>query len=163
MAKDRQRKSSKQLMLYSDTPPLAEILESDEYSKLRDDAEKLLTRLEDTDTEGVVTSARTLLETCCKHILETLSIPFIDGDDLPRLHKKVANALNLHPSQHAEEMLKGMMGSCCNVVSCLASLRNSHSDAHGRKPGHVPLDHGHLESGYEQPDHRPGRQPEHLP
>lgn len=140
-----QHEGSNQLPLFSDTPPLAEVLEGDGYAKLRDDAEKLQKRLVDTDTEGVVTSARSLLETCCKHILETLSIPFSDGDRLTSLHKKVAHALNLHPSQHAEEQLRGMMSGCANIVSCLAPLRNSHSDAHGKKPGHVPLDHGQAE------------------
>lgn len=134
-----------QQMLFSDTPPLGEVLKSESYALLRNDAEKLQARLEGTDSEGIVTSARTLLETCCKHILGQLAISYSTKEDLPQLHKKVANALELHQDQHADEQLKQMIRGGNMVVNSLASLRNSHSDAHGKKIGHLPLNHTQAE------------------
>jgi Abortive infection C-terminus len=145
MSGSKQRQGFKQLMLFSDTPSLDDILHGDDYVKLRVDAEKLQERLKNNDTEGAVTSARSLLETCCKHILEKLSISYSNGDDLKQLHKKTANALDLHPDQHAEDQLKQMMRGCNGIVNSLAALRNSHSDAHGKRPGHIPLDHSQAE------------------
>ena len=90
------------------------------------------------DPEGAITVARTLLETVCKRVLDDLSIPYDDKDDLPKLYGNVAKALNLAPSQHAEEAIKAILGGAMNVVNGIGTLRNKLSDAHGRG-GKVPV------------------------
>lgn len=85
-----------------------------------------------TDPDGAITSARTLIETVCKHILDEMKIDYDDSADLPRLYKETAKALNLAPSQHTEEIFKQILGGCTAVIEGLGSLRNRLSDAHGR-------------------------------
>jgi hypothetical protein len=84
------------------------------------------------DPEGAITSARTLIESVCKHILDSSDSPYDDGADLPKLYKLTAEALNLAPSQHTEAVFKQILGGCTAVAEGLGSLRNRLSDAHGK-------------------------------
>lgn len=84
------------------------------------------------DPEGAITSARTLIESVCKHILDSSGISYDDGADLPKLYKLTAEVLNLAPSQHTEAVFKQILGGCTAVVEGLGSLRNRLSDAHGK-------------------------------
>ncbi len=90
-----------------------------------------------TDPEGAVTMARTLLETVCKHVLDKGEIAYADDCDLPKLYRLVAERLNLAPSQHTDQILKRIFGSCSSVVEGLGALRNRVSDAHGPGKFHV--------------------------
>ena len=56
-----------------------------------------------TDPEGAITSARTLLETVCKRVLDETGTAYSDKDDLPALYKVVATKLNIAPSQHTQD------------------------------------------------------------
>lgn len=86
--------------------------------------------------EAAITSARTLLESVCKHILDDAGEPYEDSYDLPKLYRLTAKQLNLAPSQHTEQVFKQILGGCQTVVEGLGSIRNRLSDAHGkgRKP-----------------------------
>jgi hypothetical protein len=85
-----------------------------------------------TDAEGAITSARTLLEAVCKHILDKEQIPYDDKDDLPKLYRKTSEKLKIAPSQHTEEVFKQILGGCAAAVEGLGTLRNRLSDAHGK-------------------------------
>ncbi len=84
------------------------------------------------DPEGAITSARTLIETVCKHILDDMGVRYDDAADLPKLYKETAKTLNLAPSQHTEEVFKQILGGCTAVIEGLGTLRNRLSDAHGK-------------------------------
>ncbi|MFK5997098.1 MAG: abortive infection family protein [Rhodobacterales bacterium] len=88
------------------------------------------------DPQGAITSARTLLEEVCKHILEENSKQNLEKWDLPRLYSETSKLLNLAPSQYTEEVFKRILGGCQTVVENLGGLRNKIGDAHaqGRKP-----------------------------
>jgi hypothetical protein len=85
-----------------------------------------------TDPEGAITSARTLLETVCKHVLDETRGTYTDKDDLPALYRAVSTTLNIAPSQHTEEAFKRILGGATSVVEGLGSLRNKIGDAHGK-------------------------------
>jgi hypothetical protein len=86
----------------------------------------------DTDPEGAITAARTLLESVCKHILDDANISYDEGIELPKLYKLTAKQLRLAPEQHSEGVFKQILGGCASVVDGLGALRNRLSDAHGR-------------------------------
>jgi hypothetical protein len=86
----------------------------------------------ESDPEGAITLARTLLETVCKHILDERGVTYANDCDLPALYKLVARSLNLAPSQHSETIFKQILGGCTAVVEGLGALRNRLSDAHGQ-------------------------------
>jgi hypothetical protein len=86
------------------------------------------------DPAGAITAARTLLESVCKTILDDLPTDpsdLYESDDLPKLYARVAERLNLAPSQHTEDALKKILGGSMTVVNGLANLRNRASDSHG--------------------------------
>lgn len=107
--------------------------------------QKALERRND-DPEGAITSARTLLEAVCKHILDEDSISYDDKDDIPKLYGRVAKHLNLSPSQHTEKLFKQILGGAHAVVEGLGALRNKLSDAHarGKKAAHPAPRHAEL-------------------
>jgi hypothetical protein len=91
---------------------------------------KALARLQD-DPEAAITSARTLIETVCKYILDSSHEEYDDGVDLPVLYKAAAARLKLSPEQHHEQIFKQILSGCHTVVTGLGSLRNKLGDAHG--------------------------------
>ncbi|URQ75407.1 MAG: abortive infection family protein [Candidatus Ochrobactrum gambitense] len=91
-----------------------------------------------TDPEGAITIARTLLETVTKRILDETGQPYSEKDDLPKLYSNAARALNLAPDQHTEEPIKAILGGAMNLVNGIGTLRNRLSDAHGRG-GRLPV------------------------
>jgi hypothetical protein len=85
------------------------------------------------DPEGAITSARTMLESVCKHILDDLAIGYSEKSaDIGDLYKLTSRALSLSPDQHSEEVFKQILGGCASVVNGLGSLRNRLGDAHGK-------------------------------
>jgi len=74
------------------------------------------------DPEGAITSARTLLEATCKHILEDRGVDYDEKDDLPKLYRKTAESLNLAPSQHTAD-----------GVPFLSGVRNARREACARR------------------------------
>ncbi len=116
--------------------PVSAVLEQFDAAHVNSVWRKALER-RTTDPEGAITTARTLVETVCKHILEDLEVPYDDSADLPKLYKATAEALNLAPSQHTQQIFKQVLGGCTAVVEGLGSLRNRLSDAHGK--GRAPV------------------------
>jgi hypothetical protein len=105
--------------------------------------EKTIERLKD-DPEGAVTSARTLVENVCLHILATLRKPGPAYGDLPALYKAVADALCLAPEKDDEPALRQVLGSCSGLIQGIATLRNQFGDAHGRLGSDIQRRFAHL-------------------
>jgi len=107
--------------------------------------EKALARRH-TDPDGAITTARTLLETVCKRILDDAGEAYSDKDDLPALYRAVALKLQVAPSQHTEDAFKRILGGATSVVEGLGSLRNKIGDAHGQggKPVRPTARHAQL-------------------
>lgn len=79
----------------------------------------------DSDPEGAITSARTLLESVLKNILIQLDIEFRDDMDLNSLYK-------LSPNEQKEQVFKQILVGCSSIVTGLSSLRNNFGDSHGK-------------------------------
>lgn len=86
----------------------------------------------DTDPDGAITIAKSLVESVLKHILDERKITYSKDADLPDLYKSVAAELNLSASQHTEDLFRQILGSCAGVVTGLSRLRNTMGDAHGK-------------------------------
>lgn len=95
--------------------------------------QKALTR-RSADPEGAITTARTLLEAVCKHILEEGGVSWRPGEPLPKLYGKTAKLLNLTPDTHSAEAIQTILTACSDLVGGLGNLRNSFSDAHAPEP-----------------------------
>jgi len=91
-----------------------------------------------TDPDGAITSARTLLETVCKHILDDMNVSYNNKNiEMSELYKFVAKELKLSSDQYSENIFKQILGGCSAVVNGLGTLRNRLGDAHGKNKAAV--------------------------
>lgn len=90
-----------------------------------------------TDPDGAMTMARTLLESICKHILDTYGIAYAVDSPLTELYRDTAKQLNISQDQHDEQIFKRILGGCSGVVDGIQRLRGKHGDAHGKGRGHT--------------------------
>ena len=125
------------------TSPLEEIIVFDE-AHIHDQWQKALDRKQ-TEPEGAITLARTLIESILKHILDEQNIAYNDGADLPELYKEVAKSLNLAPENHQEQIFKQILGGSSSIVSGLGALRNKLGDAHGKSKKSIKPSERHSE------------------
>jgi len=112
-------------------PAISEALSKVDSEHIREAWQKALER-RDSDPGGAITSARTLIEAVCKHVLDEESVEYEDDWQLPQLYSAVAKTLKLSPAQHSEDIFKQILGGCHSVINGLASIRNRFSDAHGK-------------------------------
>lgn len=87
------------------------------------------------DPSGAITSARSLLESVCMHILDRRGKPYDKDGDLQKLYRATSRALTLSPDQQAEDVFRQVLGGCATVAIGLAGMRNQFSDAHGQGQG----------------------------
>lgn len=133
--------------VYAGFAPLLDHLEGSSSAPLDAETSKILSSFDaegvhriwqralerrNTDPEGAITSARTLLEAVCKSILDQGNRAYSDSDDLPKLYKAASELLRLAPCQHTEEAVRSILGGCHTVVQGLGTLRNRMGDAHGQ-------------------------------
>lgn len=85
----------------------------------------------DTDPAAAITSARSLLESVCKHILEELGVAYTKDTSAGELYVSCAKQLAVHPSSTSERALKQFFQSCVATSYSLDALRNTFGDAHG--------------------------------
>lgn len=125
--------------------PISKVLQRFDSHSIQIVWSKALDRRQ-SDPEGAITAARTLLETVCKHILDERNVGYGEKTDLPKLYHLVSEELNLSPSQHTEEVFKQILGGCSSVVNGLGALRNKLGDAHGqgKKPIRPATRHAEL-------------------
>ncbi len=93
--------------------------------------QKALARRE-TDPEGAITAARTMLETVCKHVLDSQGLRYNDSGDLQSLYTAAAKSLDLAPTAATESALRHILSGCITVVNGMSALRNKSGDAHGK-------------------------------
>lgn len=98
-----------------------------------------------TDPEGAITAARTLVESVCKFILDQMSVSYSGDADLPKLYHATSENLQLAPNQQADKIFRQILGNTQAVVSGLAYLRNELGDAHGKSANAYQPDVIHAE------------------
>lgn len=101
---------------------------------LQEQQSKSETKLANGDPDGAITNARTLLEGMLLEIWKGLSNNGLDDydGDVTRLYKRVVPLLNLGAGKDrkVEASLRQVLGGLSGVVSGIAGMRNSMSDAH---------------------------------
>lgn len=111
---------------------LLESLASCESLQIREIWQKAVSRFPH-DPAGVITAARSLVETTCKYVLEEF------GDDarnqvldLPKLYRRAATHIHRDPCADVEEPLRRILQAGATLVDGLSQLRNQLGDAHGK-------------------------------
>ena len=118
--------------LFSESTVLvsSELSKSD-FDSLEKQWKKAYTRCE-SDPEGAITAARSLLESTLKTILDILKVEYSDKYDLPKLYNLIKKPLKLDKEDIELTHARKALGSCTNLVHFLSEVRNDLGDAHGK-------------------------------
>lgn len=105
---------------------------------VRENFRKMIERA-DSDPSGCITSARGLLESTLKYILNQSGIEVEKNPDIGKLLNKVKQVLFPNFPKETEE-IKKIIGSLSLVVDKIKLIRDSYGDAHGHLDGDGSLD-----------------------
>jgi hypothetical protein len=100
------------------------------------------------DPALAIGTAKELVETCCKTILEARSIPFGRSADIPELTKLAVKALELTPDDIPEkskavEIIRRLLSNLATITQGVAELRNYYGTGHGKAAGAKGLSSRH--------------------
>jgi integrase len=94
---------------------------------------------------AAITSARSLLESTCKHVLELAHVAYSHSWDLNQLYRATAKELQLSPTAGTHDGFRRLFGACTSIVEGIGSLRNDLSDAHGPGRDRAKVESRHAE------------------
>lgn len=72
---------------------------------------ELMVSMQATNPTNAIGTAKELIESCCKTILDEMGIPWSKTDDVPQLTNKTLDALNLFRCWGSEELRGSVSGS----------------------------------------------------
>jgi 23S rRNA pseudoU1915 N3-methylase RlmH len=89
------------------------------------------------DPALAIGTAKELLETCCKTILEERNVTIESNWDIPALTKQTAKVLKLLPDDipdkaRGKDTIKRLLSNLGTIGQCLAELRNIYGTGHGK-------------------------------
>lgn len=92
------------------------------------------------DPALAIGTAKELVETVCKTILEARGIAFPKAAEMPELVKATTKALELTPDDvpdkaKAADIIKRLLNNLGSITQGIAELRNQHGTGHGKKAG----------------------------
>jgi len=99
-----------------------------------------ITRMEtavNQDPELAIGTAKELVETCCKSILNECNVSFSKSDDLQKLVKNTVKHLELTPADipdraKASDTIKRLLSNLATITQGVAQLRNHYGTGHGK-------------------------------
>lgn len=102
-----------------------------------------ITRMEaavSNDPSLAIGTAKEIVESCCKTILEARNIVFSSSADLPELVKLTVKELELTPSDianqaKAAETIKRLLSNLATITQGIVELRNQYGTGHGKAAG----------------------------
>ncbi|MDO8260318.1 MAG: abortive infection family protein [Candidatus Magasanikbacteria bacterium] len=84
------------------------------------------------DPEGAITSAKSMVETVCKHILDVHKETYTEYDDIKSLYKNTSKVLKIDTNPKINQTLLKIFSGCTSTITGIAELRNQVGDAHGK-------------------------------
>jgi hypothetical protein len=92
------------------------------------------------DPDLAIGTAKELIETCCKTILNERGVEFPKGADLPQLVKLTSKELQLTPDDipdqaKAAETIKRLLSNLATITQGVSELRNQYGTGHGKHSG----------------------------
>ena len=102
----------------------------------------------DGDPALAIGTAKELIETCCKHIADSLALAIPPNADMQELVKATLKGLQLVPEgisdeKKGAEAIRRILGNFAQVTQGLAELRNLYGSGHGRNSSHRGLQPRH--------------------
>lgn len=123
-------------------------------SEYLDEQRKLLWEKVVSHPTASIGTAKDLIESCCKTILEQRNVDYLKTDGLSKLVDKTQSVLAINPREVDARIpdanaVKALLGSLASVAHYLAELRNTYGTGHGKSASYTGLSerHARLASG----------------
>jgi len=85
-----------------------------------------------TNPDGAITAACTMVETVCKHILGDMEETLPADQSIQPLYRAVAKKLSLDPTDQAEAEMRKLCGGLATATQNIGAVRTKMGDAHGK-------------------------------
>jgi hypothetical protein len=112
-------------------PDLAMSLSKPDRERIEQDWQKSRERVF-YDSEGAITSAKTMLESLLKYIADKCRISYNNDIDLPKLYGIVSNQLGISAKSQVNDINRKFFGATHSIIQSVGELRNKVGDAHGK-------------------------------
>lgn len=117
-------------------------------SEYLDQQRKLLWDTVSSHPTASIGTAKDLVESCCRTILEQNEVEYSRTDDLSKLLDKTQIALAINPRSVDPNVpdvkaVKALLGSLASIAKHLAELRNSYGTGHGKSVSYKGLSERH--------------------
>lgn len=123
-------------------PEMSQLLGAEGLHQCQRDFERAVGSIA-ADPEQAIASASSLLESVCKAILEQAGRELPNNESMQPLMKATLDALELAPGSEAEPDIRGALKGLASIAQGIGALRTKAGAAHGRGPGHAPLEPRH--------------------
>lgn len=111
-----------------------------DYDSVQRDAERAIAQAE-TDSEGAITAACSMVESVCRCLLEEMGRPLPANKDISHLVAETQRYLNISPARSdITPDMKQILGGLSNVANGIGALRTHAGSAHGRDKATPRLD-----------------------
>lgn len=109
---------------------------------------ELMVSMQKTNPTNAIGTAKELIESCCKTILDEQGISWSKTDDVPQLTNKTLDTLNLLPANvqstdQGADAIKAVLGNLRSIPSKLAEIRNPFGSGHGKSASFKGLEERH--------------------
>lgn len=81
--------------------------------------------------DSAITKSRTLLEEVFCYVIEKKNETPSGSGDIGKLYKQVRDLYNMHTDKGIDKRINSLLSGLEKIVSSIAEMRNSNSDAHG--------------------------------
>ena len=81
--------------------------------------------------DSAITKSRTLLEEVFCYVIEKKKETPSDAGDIGKLYKQVKQLYNMHTDRDVDRRINTLLSGLEKIVSAIAEMRNTNSDAHG--------------------------------
>ena len=102
--------------------------------EVRDAWHKCVERSAD-DSDGAITTARSLVESTCKQVLHGRNVVCAPATQLTELLSLLRRELSWDPGVEANKSIQKVLQGCMTTLIGLGDLRNALGDSHGKGPG----------------------------
>ncbi len=108
----------------------------------------LMVQMQTTNPTNAIGMAKELIESCCKTILDEMSVTYSKDDDVPQLESKTMDILNLLPANvqstdRGADAIKAVLGNLRAIPTKLAEIRNPFGSGHGKSASFQGLEVRH--------------------
>lgn len=110
---------------------------------IRELSERVFNDIDRAEYDSAITKSRTLLEETFNYAVEQRGEKASTNGNIHQLYKQVKDLYSMHTDNVADKRINKLLSGLENIVSAIAEMRDSNSDAHGVGNRRLKIDKHH--------------------